>query len=99
MWLCSAVDGSSDDNGETYRVTYEFQRAPLIYPLTEDGTPILAEGDIGPTLGWKGIIQLEHPDLALSTIVSPHLSPGLGIKAVELYETVEFRNIEGINFD
>lgn len=45
-WMCTRIDGVSDDGGMTYNVTYEFQRHPdswdatVIYVDPETGQPV-----------------------------------------------------------
>lgn len=39
-WLCTAISGSTDDGGDTYNVTYEFQRHPDTWdPIVVDIDP------------------------------------------------------------
>ncbi len=49
VWLCTRIDGTSNDGGETYSVTYEFQRNRLPWGFiarfidADTGLPILAQ--------------------------------------------------------
>lgn len=44
-WMCTRIDGVSDDGGQTYNCTYEFQRAPL--GETWDATVIVVDPETG----------------------------------------------------
>jgi len=108
MWLCTGLDGVSNDNGETYRVIYEFQRGLELEPTTEQtvvpnpvpvsqpGVPLLPATE--PLLGWGTVIQLDGSFLFDDTLVSPILRLNEGIRAVRSYLRDDFRQIPGLDF-
>lgn len=68
MWMCTRLDGVSDDGGATFNVTYEFQRNidswdPVVVPTDpETGQPrVLSDDDVA---SGEAIKQVRIYDLA-----------------------------------
>lgn len=97
MWLCTRLDGTSDDGGETYQVNYEFQRAPVVHPQSAAGEPLFPEtGGAEQMLGWGAVISLDGPYQDDSVIQPNPTLEGGGVRAVEIYPKVAFRQLEGL---
>lgn len=63
--LCTAINGTSDDNGETYTVTYEFQHNPdgwdatVVFIDPETGRPPDGVASSGANIGVKTVEVLD----------------------------------------
>jgi hypothetical protein len=79
LWMCTRLDGTTDDNGESYNVTYEFQKAAN----SADGWRGFAyytdpaTGQLPEFLGAPG----QGPEA------------GAGITTVELYDSIDFHQL------
>jgi hypothetical protein len=74
VWLCTKMDGASDDNGATWNVTYEFQRrlpnwkAVAWYRDPDTGQPIkLPDGMTPDTAIEVAHVQL-YPTVDFNTL-------------------------------
>lgn len=94
-WLCTRIDGRSEDGGLTYNVTYEFQRSPnaVIANVRDSlGQPILPAGR--NTQGWDAVVLYE--DAGGNTPLG--VKAGEGVNLYNIYPAVEFRDLEGLPF-
>jgi hypothetical protein len=73
-WLCKSISGHSDDGGDSYMVTYEFQRQ-------------LPDWDV--EVAWVDPATGEHP---------VDLVEDVGIKWVQIYESINFSGLNLGNF-
>lgn len=80
-WLCVRLEGDSEDDGETYDVTYEFHRSPLFrYGTASDQT----------YSGWDALVVHQEDG-------RPIKDPVLGesLKIIRLYEEIN-HNVLGL---
>lgn len=82
-WLCTRIEGSSDDGGLSYDVIYEFQHAAPPPRFIEDDRLNLGTWDT--LITFYDYDKNEHPD---------DLEIGLGKKTVQTYQTSEFRELD-----
>lgn len=78
MWMCTRLDGVSDDGGATFNVTYEFQRNPdswdpwVIYTDPATGKPIvLSQDDIHTGEALKQVVIYRQRDFWGLNLVLP----------------------------
>ncbi len=97
MWLCTRLDGSSNDGGLTYQTNYEFQRAPELRPENPSGVRLALPGG-GDQLGWDVVIALEG-QFQVDGVLDPgiSLSDGEGIKVARIYPQADFRRLNGLD--
>jgi len=103
MWLCTRLDGSSDDGGLTYMTHYEFQRAPELIPLDPQGFAVLdpLAGGGEQLLGWDVVISLES-QFQDDNVLTPAnykqdaVNNEVGIKVARIYPRADFRQLNGL---
>ena len=87
VWLCTGITGTTDDGGESYNVTYEFQRSAvpdtwdpiIVYIDTETDAPIATENFFTKKKGPAAEGEVDADEV--------------GIKKVQVYNEIDFNQL------
>ncbi len=95
-WMCTRIDGRSEDGGLTYNVTYEFQRSAKVElgPPKDDQNKSVLDGLRRRTQGWDEVLAYTLENGRIPTDVKV----GVGLKLFEIAPEVDFWQIDGLPF-
>lgn len=93
-WLCTRLDGVSNDGGLSYEVTYEFQQSPNMGPPKDIFGASVVDGTGRISQGWDSVFAYHGSDGKIPKDVMA----GDGIRLYRMYPEAEFHRLRGIPF-